>query len=122
MDSTAMTSYPYETTATATTRSQKLTAGFYRPQLLRKCQTFNAAPGSYEHVLVGSVWRKANVVDGETNKSAVVVLVGVTLATTTVIGVALGSVTKRAELDMAAGAGLFALTSVLDGLLFWLVD
>jgi len=102
-------------------RSRELTSSFYRPQLLRTCRPFAATLGNYEHVLVGSSWGKAIVIDRETNKLAVVVLIGITLAATIVVGVALGLATKRAELGIAASAGLFALVSVLEVLLFWLV-
>ncbi|KAF2680097.1 hypothetical protein K458DRAFT_393369 [Lentithecium fluviatile CBS 122367] len=113
-------SHPHEVTITSSTRSRELTAGFYRPRLLRTCRPFVTAPANYEHVLVGSPWRKAIVVDFEMNGSFVVVMFGITLIMTIGVGVALGVATKRAELGIAASAGLFAMVSVIEVLLFWL--
>jgi hypothetical protein len=73
-------------------------------------------------VLAGSTWRKAIIVDRETDKFAIVILLGITFAATIVAGVALGLATKRAELGIAASAGLFALISAFEVLLLWMVD
>lgn len=103
---------------TSWVRSRELTAGFYRPQLLRAWRPFAERVASYEQVLVGSPSAGAIVIDHEVNKSFVAILIGMSLIMTTVVGIAVGLATKRMELGIGTSAGLFALISVLEALIF----